>query len=324
MRILVLGTGSIGRRHIANLQLLAAEPDFVLLREAGRMDDFSAMLGAPVAATMAEALSHRPDMAVIATPSHMHCEPLLSLLEAGIACYIEKPVITTLSQYEAVRDTVAALPSLPPTLVGCNFRFLPSLQVAKRLIAEGAVGRPVRVQLQVGQWLPDWRPAQDYRQGYGADPTRGGGVVMDLIHELDIARFLFGEFRSVQAAGGHYSRLEIASEDAAAILLSRPSGPVISVGMDYVARNPIRRYDIVGDEATLCWDLFARSLVLHRPTGSETVDCGESAFDVAETYRVAMRHLLDAIIAERTTEENLVAALPSVELALRANKSMRE
>jgi predicted dehydrogenase len=323
MRILVLGTGSIGRRHIANLQLLTPAPEFLLLREGGRQDDFSTALGAKVATTMAGALSERPDLAVIATPSHAHGDALLALLAADVACYIEKPIVTTAAQYEAVRSAVATLPALPPTLVGCNLRFLPSLQMLKKLIGGGAIGRPARAQLQVGQWLPDWRPGQDYRRGYGADPERGGGVVLDLIHELDIARFLFGEFDRVQAAGGRYTCLDIASEDAAAILLSRTSGPVVSVGMDYVARSPMRRYDIIGDNGTLCWDLMARTLTLHRTDGSEPVDCGETGFDIAATYRAAMRQLIDAMTGGPATEENLVTGLPSVQLALAANAAIR-
>ena len=321
--ILIIGSGSIGRRHIHNLQGLIEQPEFVLLRDDAREDEFSRGLGARVVGSFEAAVALRPALAVIATPSIRHLEALQFLLPAQVPCYVEKPVIASEEQAEFLEAMLASLPLVPPTHVGCNLRYLPSLKRLRRLIHEGAIGRPVRVSLQAGQWLPDWRPAQDYRASYSADPIRGGGVVLDLVHELDAARWLFGEFDEVHAVGGHYSRLEIGVEDSVTVLLGRARGPAVAVGLDYVARRPMRRYEIIGDEGSLLWDLPARRLELIRAQESESIDCGQGGFDIAETYVTAMSELLAATKFMHPTSQDISDGLRSARLALNVNKKLR-
>lgn len=324
MRVLLIGSGSIGRRHLESLRILGVEVELALLRSGAREDGWSREQGATVFGDFPAALAWRPKLAIIANPSMLHFEALRALLPAGVPCYVEKPVIADSRQVEALWALLRSVPNPPPTQAGCNLRFLPSLIRLAELLEGGAVGRVVRASLQVGQWLPDWRPAQDYRASYSADPARGGGVVLDLVHELDAARWLFGEFSTVRAVGGHFSRLEIASEDSAAILLGRPGGPAVAIGLDYVSRRPMRRYEIVGDEASLCWDLPAHRLDLIGQIGVEAIDCGPAAFDVAATYRAAMTELLTAVQGGPPCRQDLAEGLRSATLALRVKDAMRE
>ncbi len=264
-----------------------------------------------------------PDITVVATPSALHADALEALLCARLACYVEKPAVTDRCQLDRVRSMLASIASPPATLSGCNLRFLTSVRRLRNEITSGAIGRPVRASFQVGQWLPDWRNGTDYRSGYGASTRLGGGVVLDLVHELDAARWLFGEFDTVYAVGGHYSRLEIDTEDAAAIVLGRRGGPAVAVGLDYASRTPMRRWEIVGDEASLEWDLFERRLVLRRRGGQEESLASPDDFDVAGTYHAAMGELVDAIGANRDAVPDLTDGLASAELAIRANESLR-
>lgn len=324
VRVLLIGSGSIGRRHVDSLRALGVEVNLALLRAGAKEDAWSQAQGARVMGDYPAALAWQPQLAIVATPSMCHMDALRALLPVGIPCYVEKPVIADHHQADELGELLRALPNPPPTQAGCNLRFLTSLARLRELLWDGAIGRLVRVSFQVGQWLPDWRPAQDYRVSYSADPAQGGGVVLDLVHELDAARWLFGEFSTVHAVGGRYSRLEIASEDSAAILLGRPGGPAVAIGLDYVSRRPMRRYEIVGDEASLCWDLPARRLELAGPNGIETVDCGPAAFDVAATYRAAMAELLTAVQGGPPCRQDLAEGLRSATLALRVKDAMKE
>jgi predicted dehydrogenase len=301
---LVVGFGSIARRHIESLRALAEDAEIVVFRPGHN----SAEDGLKFVTDLEAALAARPALAVIASPSASHMESLLPLLEAGIPCYVEKPPVASLADIERLR----ALRSLPVTLTGCNLRFLPSLWRLREELRAGAIGTPVRASLQAGQWLPDWRPNTDYRKSYSASRSRGGGVILDLIHEIDAARWLFGDFDDVHAVWGKSSRLEIDSEDSAAILLG--PRPAVAIGLDYVARPPIRRYEIFGDEGTLTWDLPARRLTL----GSEVLDADPAHFDVAATYRAAMQEFLSAVYGSRPAAQDLLDGLKSNELALRA------
>ena len=134
MRILIIGTGSIGQRHIRNLQALVNRPEFILLREGARQDTFSQSLNAKVVDSFETAIALEPQLAVIATPSTMHWLALQSLLPAAIPCYVEKPVVTSDQQVDALTALLERLPAVPPTVTGCNLRYLPSVQRLAGLI----------------------------------------------------------------------------------------------------------------------------------------------------------------------------------------------
>lgn len=318
MRALIIGTGSIGRRHVESLQALAAGTEFVLLRRGGKTDDYSASLKSTVVGTMAEALDRKPDLAVIATPSALHIDSLLPVIKAAIPFYVEKPVVTTRDQSIAVAATLGNR-FRAPTLVGCNLRFLPSLHTLRRLLPDA--GRIVRASFQAGQWLPDWRKGRDYRSDYSADGALGGGVIFDLVHELDAVRWLLGDFTDVRGVGGSFSSLALKSEDTAVLTLGRREGPAVSVGLDYVSRRPVRRYELVGEKATLAWDLPERRLTRGTAQGVETIDTGPDGFDVAATYRTAMKEFLDAVRSGQPTSQDVHEGLKSADLAIRAKEN---
>lgn len=317
MKVLMIGTGSIGRRHIRSLQQLESDLHWVFLRRSRQPDELSEQLGAVVVDRLGEALQLAPDLVVLATPSSLHIDCLPQLLASGLPLYIEKPLVTDRAQLERVHQAVAALDRpLPPILLGCNLRFLPSLRRLRDMVHTGALGRIIRADLQAGQWLPDWRPSQDYRQSYSASAALGGGVLLDLIHEIDAARWLLGEFSQSHAFLSHASSLGIESEQAACIILRQQQGTVASISLDYISRRPLRCYRIVGEQGTLLWDLPARRLELHSPAGVELLEADPAAFDVAATYPLAMQELLQAMRSGRQTAQPLSEGLLSTELLL--------
>jgi predicted dehydrogenase len=317
-RILVAGTGSIGRRHIGNLRRLRPGARFLLLRDGARHDAYADEIGARVVGSLDAALAWRPQLAVVATSSDRHAEILPGLLAAGVGCFVEKPVVT---QPAALAELQALDPAaLPPTQVGCVLRFLPSLRQVRRWLDEGALGTVVRLSFEVGQWLPDWRPAQDYRQSYSASAERGGGVVLDLVHELDLAVWLGGADRLLGAWGRHASALEIQAEDVALIALQAPGGALISVQLDYVCRRPVRRVHIVGDRGSVLWDLPGRQGLLQRP-GQD--DLPAEGFDAAAAYVGSMEELLLALETGSPTSLPLHEGLRATALAVAANQRIR-
>lgn len=322
MRALIAGFGSIGRRHAINLQKLLDPVEFILLRSKEEVDSAGQAPGVTLAGNLEAALRAKPDLAVISNASSRHADVLIPLLEAGIPCYIEKPVVTREDDARRLHAVLDKMDSVPVTLAGCNLRFLPSLIKLRALLEEGVTGNVVRASLQVGQWLPDWRPGRDYRLSYSANPQMGGGAILDLIHEIDMARWLFGEFDRVMALAGKLSSLDIATEDTACMLLGKNrGGPFVHVSVDYVSRKPVRRYEIVGDEGTLVWDLGSRRLELSSPRGEDVIDCGDLGFDIASTYVSAMSEFVDCVGQRCPTSQDIREGLMSAELALRARAS---
>ena len=314
---LVVGYGSIARRHVENLQACGVS-ELTILRPSGRSSDAPKSLR--FVSSIEQAIATKPECAVIASPSAAHIKSLLPLLKAGVPCYVEKPVVITASEIRQVKDHKVSKASMS----GCNLRFLPSLQRMQKEIGAGAIGKPVRASLQAGQWLPDWRPARDYRETYSAKAAQGGGVILDLIHEIDAARWLLGDFDQVLAMGGKRSRLEIDAEDVAAILLGRRgAGPVVAIGLDYVARQRVRRYEVIGEEGTLVWDLGATRLSLITTKGERVLAKDAADFDIGATYLRAMREFVNAVKEGKAASPDLADGLAAAELAIRAREALR-
>ncbi|CAE06958.1 possible oxidoreductase, GFO/Idh/MocA family protein [Parasynechococcus marenigrum WH 8102] len=279
--------------------LLIPDISWVFVRDCVRNDVFAESLKAELVPNLQAALDIPLDALIIANPSSLHAEFVLSALQFGLPMYIEKPVAISLLQIESLQQCLSAASKVPVTQVGCNLRFLPSLQRLKQLICAGVIGRVVRASFDAGQWLPDWRPQQDHRESYSADPARGGGVLFDLIHEIDAAYWILGELTPLACAVENVPRLEIKSESVATALLRAHSGALVQIGLDYVSRSPLRRYQFVGETGTLVWDLSAKVLSLHTADRSQILDSGDSGFDVSSTYYSAMKAFVESLLTQQ-------------------------
>ncbi len=293
---LIIGTGAIGQRHMRHLRELDPDGRFTFLRRDRSPREIDTIYHPVIATNLDEALAGKPDLAIVASPSAHHIDVLPRLIAANIPLYVEKPIVINAADVLTVRAALAQSDPAVPRLAGFNFRYLPSLQTLATLISSGSLGRPVRAHLSAGQWLPDWRPQSDYRATYSARRALGGGVLFDLIHELDLCRWWFGTPTNCHAMTAQFSRLEMDVEDSCTVLMRFADGPLVSVGLDYVARQRLRRYEVVGDEGTAIWDLGTHRLHVERPGGIvEVITTKAADFDVAATYPTALADLIHAI-----------------------------
>ena len=268
-------------------------------------------------------LASQPDIVVIANPSSLHLRYLEAAINHNIPFYAEKPLVTSREDLVVLKKIVLDKPCIPINLVGCNLRFLPSLQKLQAMLQVGEIGNLVRATFIAGQWLPDWRPLQDYTQSYSARRELGGGVVLDLIHEIDAAHWLLGDFDSIFGVCGKFSNLSIETADVASILMSRKSGPLVSIQLDYVSRSPIRTYTFVGDAGTIEWNLPQKHLLITRPAGrQEEFAFDLHGYDVPHTYVAAMHELLIAIDEGRPTSQSLDDGIAALEIAFNVKEIM--
>ena len=118
-------------------------------------------------------------------------------------------------------------------LVGFQFRYHPTLNKARELIQQGALGKVLTVHAHWGEYLPNWHPWEDYRQSYASRADLGGGVIVTLTHPLDYLRYLLGDVESLWSFNGHLSPLEVDVEDVAEIGLRFVGGAVGGVHLNY-------------------------------------------------------------------------------------------
>ncbi|MBT3748588.1 MAG: Gfo/Idh/MocA family oxidoreductase, partial [Bacteroidetes bacterium] len=185
MKIGMIGYGSIGRRHVENL-LFLGQKDIVLLREIGVGNPHNLQ----EVSTIEDLILAKPQAIILANPTSMHSKYLELILKDGIDILAEKPLVSSISEVNRLERELIEYSGVGMTAF--NLRFHPCIQKAKEILSSGLLGNIYSARLYVGQYLPDWRPGKNYSEIYSAKKELGGGVVFDLIHEIDIACDLFG------------------------------------------------------------------------------------------------------------------------------------
>jgi predicted dehydrogenase len=316
---LVLGTGSIGRRHCMNLRALGAARLDVFDAEPERCRPVVEELGAVAHARLEDALAAGPDVALICTPPVCHVEQALAALEAGCHVFIEKPLSHSLERVEEL----AALARVRRRVVqvGYNLRFHPGLRIVKRLVDEGTLGRPLWAEAESAQYLPDWRPWQDYRTNYTARRDLGGGILLDGSHEVDYLTWLLGRPDELLCMAGRVSDLEVNVEDCATLLLRFPSRALASVHLDFVQRDPARWCKVAGERGTAHWCFSAREvrLTLADAPSSQSMPY---EFDVNEMYVAELRHFLACAASGAQPEVTIEQARAVLEIILHAKRQI--
>lgn len=325
MRALIVGLGSIGSRHLANLKCIDPKGHVVVWRQHSSAGVEIPTLADRVVYSLEDALDAQPDVALITSPATRHVETGLALARHEKHLFIEKPLSNTLDGVDELLDMCHQRSLV--LAIGYNLRFCASLQVVRRALLDGLIGRPLMLRAEAGQYLPDWRPGKDYRCGVSARHDLGGGAILELSHELDYARWLMGEIIAVGACVGHLSDLEIDVEDIAEILLQFENGAIGSVHLDMVQRAATRMCRIVGTEGTLTWDGITHQVQLFTAATKTWEDlCPVQAIPRDDMYILELRHFLDCVTGQQTplvTGEDGRRVLAIALTAKRAAKEQR-
>ena len=259
--VLVVGLGSIGRRHLKVLRDVLPNAEAMVLRRPGRGLDGEPGAGIRLVHDLDAALDIGADAAIIASPAHLHLRTALALADAGVHLLVEKPLS---NKVDGVSDLLSLCRAKGTVLqVGYCLRFDPSLAAVKDAIDAGRIGRPLHLRAEVGQYLPDWRPGTDYREGVSARAALGGGVLLELSHEIDYAGWIAGQVVSVQARLDRVSDLDIDVEDLAELSLEFAGGMRGSLYLDFLQRSPVRTCKVIGTRGTVVWDGIAHESRLY-------------------------------------------------------------
>lgn len=320
-RILVTGRGSIALRHVRCLREELPGFELAVLSSTGEVD-----LGfqpCSVFLTLAQGLRWKPDAVVIASVSSRHGAELLACLEMGLHCLVEKPLVVTRAELDVLRTAIRNMAFRSAIVVGCNLRYLPVVRQLVASLGDVHTGAVVRAHLEVGQNLMQWRPHRDVSHSYSAQPDLGGGVVFDLVHEIDMARWLLGPLQVRAAVGGRLGHLPIQSDDVHVALLNRSNGAPVVVSLDYLSQQAVRRYVIVCEGGTLVCDVVAKRLTFSDDGETRLISDVPADFDVAQTYAAQMKDWLAACHdPSHVVVSSLADALESAELMLAMNEAL--
>ena len=318
-RLLVVGYGSIGYRHAENLQSFDDVEVHVCDLDAKRLPEDGDV---ETSTDFDRALDWAPDAVLICTPPNTHLKLARTAVAAGAHVFVEKPLSHSL---DGIDEFVEEAERLDRTvLVGCNMRFHPPVVKIQEWLDEGLIGQVQFVRLRYGNYLPNWRPT-DYRESYSADPERGGGIILDAIHELDLAREWVESPDGVYCAAGRLGDLDIETEDTAEILLD--GDRLASIHVDYLRFERARTYELLGSEGMIHWTARGKNpeqstVELHRPQ-SDTREGVEYESTLNEMYVAEMEHFLACVRDGDEPRLDARGGRDVLELALRARESAR-
>lgn len=276
--ILVLGAGSIGKRHIRNL--LASPPSAsggeVRVSVVDPRDDRRAELvaiGVPadrLFATREAALAAGPyDGALVATPTAFHVADAIAMARAGLPLMIEKSLSVDLDGVADLQREIEARGLFAFTAY-C-FRFDPLAQQFAALLAAGTIGKPLYARAEMSTYLPEWHPHEDYREFYMAKKALGGGTLLDQSHLYDMTRMFLGEIRTVMGVSRKDSDLEIETDDFGEFLFHLDSGVYVSMHIDLFTRPWREFYQVTGSDGVLEWDIGRKTIARFTVDGTRTV-----------------------------------------------------
>ena len=320
-KFLIAGLGSIGRRHFRNLISLG-EKDIILLRthKATLPDD--ELAGYPVESDLDEALKkHKPEAVIVANPTAMHLDIAIPAAQAGCSILMEKPVSQNLDRIDELE--AALKKGGGRLLVGFQFRFHPTLQLAMQMLKDEAIGRPISFHTQWGEYLPNWHPWEDFRLGYAARSDLGGGVVLTLTHPLDYVRMLLGE---VDALWAFESALNfgLGVEDTAEIGLRMASGAIGSVHLDFNQQPASHRWEIVCTKGTMRWDNATGTLEVFSTEKKDwETHLPPAGFERNTMFLDEMKHFITVAQKIEMPACNLEDGRRALQLALATHQSMQ-
>lgn len=270
INLLVVGAGSVGKRHMKNFADLGCLVSCVDPRS-DRLQEAASML--PLQSsylTLSEAWkSDEFEGAVICSPTAYHASQAMDCVRQSVPVLLEKPLSVDAATAQPLLH--GATETNVPTLLGYTYRWWPPLVELRRRLLRGDIGIPLHARFVMGAHLADWHPWERYQEFFMAKQTEGGGALLDESHFLDLALWLFGTPSAVSARVERLSNLEIDTDDNVDATLIYESGLRITIHLDLYTRPHQKDLTIVGDQGTLFWSFEPNCLRQAAGTSAEWI-----------------------------------------------------
>lgn len=294
-RALLVGCGSIGKRHIRNLMALGVNDIVAFRTREGASKDLPSEWGIREYSSWEEVLKEEADVAIIANPSNLHIETMRKLMGQVKGIFVEKPMAHTMDGVNSIQQLINTC--RPVTFAGFNLRFHPLIMKIRDILQSERIGKPMTLQIQVGQWLPDWHPNEDYRQLYAANRSLGGGALLSLIHEVQMVLDWVGPSKRVAATFPTSDLLDLDVDVKANLMIEHVSGAISQLHIDLIQKPMSRSGMIICQKGQIRYDLLANSLHVDAADGGKSVlfegVSAKEAFD--DSYRQMMQCFLQYV-----------------------------
>lgn len=303
MIILIIGLGSIGKRHVDAIYALKLEVTIYALRGGLSNDCYKGVINI----RSVDEIQNKIDFIVVSNITSAHEATIMSVLELKCPILIEKPVLSDEKNASLISAKLKQKNIL--TYVACNLRFHSGLQFFKKYLDERQP-RINEVNIYCGSYLPDWRSGIDFRESYSANFDEGGGVHLDLIHELDYCTWLFGFPETVNSIKREVSSLSINAIDHAKFEFLYTDFTT-GINLNYYRRDAKRTLEVVTSEDSILLDL--RSNIIQSLLTGDIIY--NEPFEMKETYKKQMRDFIDVINSNKQIINNFDYGVKILQLA---------
>ncbi|AJZ76165.1 hypothetical protein SU86_007065 [Candidatus Nitrosotenuis cloacae] len=318
LKILVVGYGSIGKRHVNNLMKLKNVE--ILVCSKNKDTDQLKKNGIQVYDSLAKCLDEKPDIGFVCNVTSLHVKTAIKLAQSGCHLFIEKPLSNSLADINRLITLIRKKKLI--TMVGCNLRFHKCIQGIKKEIQNNEIGRIISVRVESGSYLPNWHPWEDYRTSYASLKKLGGGVVLTCIHEIDYLCWFFGNVDQVFSFTGKFSDLEISVEDLSAILLKFKKNIIAEVHLDYFQQPDFRSCKVIGTKGTIYWDSETNEVHLYDTDKRKWIrKIKLKNYERNEMYIQELSYFINCVRNKKTTMNTVNDALKTLQVAFATKKS---
>ena len=318
MKVLVVGYGSIGKRHVDNL-LKYFNTEIIICT---KRKDLKVNKKCKVVKTIELGIKENPNVAFVTNVTSIHINTAIKLAKAGIDIFIEKPLSNSMKDIHKLSKIVKN--KKIKIMIGCNFRFHECIMKIKELLEKNKVGRVIFARVEWGSYLPDWHPYEDYTKSYTSRKELGGGVTLTCIHEIDYLHWFFGNVDEVSSFTGKYSDLKMDADDLSAILLRFKNNIIAEIHLDHFQKPEFRNCKIVGTKGTIYWDSDTNEVRLFNKSKNKWIkQLNVKNYKRNYMYLNELKHFLKCVIEEKNTVNDLDEGVKTLKIALAAVKSSK-
>jgi predicted dehydrogenase len=246
----IVGFGSIGRKHYKVARALYPDLEIHLVRPVSKQRPLNIENSTKVFSRTDELIAEGVDAAIVCTPAPSHLESFSELIRGGIPMLLEKPMTHNLESASRLLELATKHPETPVVL-GYVLRHSLVARKFKDQLDTGSIGELLFASIECSSYLPNWRPSEDYRMSVSARAEMGGGVLLELSHELDYANWFFGGFSSIYSTHRNTETLQIDVEDLAEIILKNQNGLTVRLHLDFCSRETLRQCSAFGSNGSL-------------------------------------------------------------------------
>ena len=300
MKVLVVGCGSIAQRHITNL-VKFDNIEAILIYT--KVKNCLEVLGETKNKVKIVKNLNNPevDFAIICNETHKHLEIAIALAQKGINLFIEKPLSYNLDNLHILEKAVHT--KKIKVTIGYNLRFLGAIKYIKEQLNKEVIGDLYFAKIEAGYYLPKWRKNIKYTDSYSADKNRGGGVSLDLSHEIDYMRYFFGDPVYGKCIKAKVSKLKINSDDIFEALYLFNNNFICNIHLDYLQMDKKRKIRIVGSKGAIECDFIQKKIKIKKDNTESVID-SESYFDIDKTYIDELESFMMAV--KNYSEPNII------------------